>query len=121
MKIIYFLVFIIVFCRSSIACNNIIAYTNLPSHYSSYKSAVQMIQSARFRIKESVNTSKSSWVRSASYYSCDGVVGYFILRTDNKEYLYEGVPVVVWEEFKYSESCGSYCDRNIKWQYILIP
>ena len=90
----------------------------LPNHYTNYDEAIQKIKSADFKIKETVNTSKSSWVREASYYSCDGKFGFFIIKTDTQEYLYDGVPLEIWQGFKNSESFGSYYDRNIKNKFI---
>jgi len=86
----------------------------LPKSYSSYDDAVKTIKATHFKIQETVNTSKSSWVRGASYYSCGGSSGFFILKTDKQEYLYSGVPVDTWNGFKNAESFGSYFDYNIK-------
>jgi len=90
----------------------------LPKKYSSYTEAVKTIKSAHFKMEESINTSKSSWVRGAEYYSCDGATGFFILKTDKQDYLYSGVPSETWQGFKTAESFGSYYDHNIKHKYF---
>ncbi len=90
----------------------------LPKHYSSYQNAVEKIKGTHFKIHETVNTSKSSWVRCASFYSCDGLTGFFILATDKQEYLYSGVPKEIWEGFKNANSFGSYYDLNIKNKFV---
>lgn len=99
-----------------VACNGTDC-GQLPKKYSNYDDAVKTIKAAHFKVEESVNTSKSSWVRGAAYYSCDGVTGFFILKTDNQFYLYSGVPSEIWQGFKNSESFGSYYNHNIKHKY----
>ena len=90
----------------------------LPKHYSSYQSAVAKIKGTHFKIQESVNTSKSSWIRGASFFSCDGKTGFFIITSDKQEYLYSGVPKEIWEGFKSADSFGSYYDHNIKNKFV---
>ena len=92
----------------------------LPSSFSSYSEAISKIHSTNFKLDESVNTSKSSWVKGAAYYSCDGSAGYFILKTDNKDYIHKDLPVSVWENFKNAKSYGSYYDNNIKHNYQFV-
>ncbi len=93
----------------------------LPKQYSSYEEAIQKIKTTHFKVEENINTSKSSWVRGASYYSCDGISGFFILKTDNKEYIHSMVPIGVWNEFKNAGSFGSYYNQNIKHKYFFKP
>lgn len=90
----------------------------LPKHYSSYQSAVAKIKGTHFKIQESVNTSKSSWIRGASFFSCDGKTGFFILTTDKQDYLYSEVPTEIWKGFKNADSFGSYYDHNIKNRFV---
>lgn len=91
----------------------------LPTQFSSYDQAVSKIESSDFKIKEEANTSKSSWIRGASFYSCDGNTGFYIIQTDKQEYLYINMPYSVWAEFKNSESLGKFYNENIKHRYIL--
>ena len=105
-----FLFFLFSACRG-VNCDQ------LPKHFSSYQDAEEKIKATHFKLEESVNTSKSSWVRGASFYSCDETVGFFILKTDNQDYLYSGVPMEIWEGFKNADSFGSYYDHNIKDKY----
>lgn len=98
-------------CESN-SCNQ------LPETYSSYTEATSTVKSTQFKIKQSVNTSKSSWIKNASYYSCDGQVGYLIIKTNKgKEYIYADVPIEVWKEFKNASSFGKYYNSNIKGHY----
>jgi hypothetical protein len=88
-------------------------------NFSSYNEAIQKIKSTSFRFSEKVNTAKSSWIKGASYYSCDSLVGFFILRTDKQEYVYKDVPIEVWVGFKDATSFGSYYNKEIKGRYSL--
>lgn len=100
-----------------VACSGTTNCDQLPIRYSSYEEAVRTIETANFKVKESVNTSKSSWIRGAAYYSCHGTTGFLILKTDNHEYLHSEVPSGVWQGFKNAESFGSYYNQNIKHKY----
>lgn len=93
--------------------------SKIDEHFSSYGDALRKVRSVDWAIEESVNTSKSSWIRAASFYSCDGKSGYFIIKTDSKEYIHQGLPVGVWREFKTASSFGSYYTKNIKNKYRL--
>ncbi len=98
------------------ACNGIDC-DQLPNKYINYHEAVNKIKTTKFKIIESVNTSKSSWIRGGEFYSCDGITGFFILKTDKQLYLYSEMPFKVWQGFKNSESFGSYYNYNIKHKY----
>lgn len=98
-------------CRQKNDCDQ------LPSKFSSYDEAASKIESSYFKIKEEVNTSKSSWIRGASFYSCDGNLGFFLLKTDKQKYLYSDMPYSVWTEFKNAESFGKSYNEIIKHKY----
>jgi len=98
-------------CRS-VDCDS------LPKSYSSYENAIETIESANFKIVDDANTIRSSWIKSASYYSCNGITGYFIITTNTQKYIHEGVPLSVWQRFKDAESFGSYYDNNIRHKFI---
>ena len=93
--------------------------TKLPEEFSSYQNAIKEIKSTSFEIEESIQTSKSSWIRNAAYYSCDEKVGFMLLKTDSKEYLYQNVPLKTWVGFKNASSFGTYYNKNIKHNYSL--
>jgi hypothetical protein len=100
------------------ACsNNNIDCSRLPEHYSTFKEAVDVIESASFKIKEEISTSKSTWIREASYYSCDGRTGFLIVKTDNQKYISANVQLEIWEGFKNADSFGGYYNQYIKGRY----
>jgi hypothetical protein len=91
----------------------------MKANFTSYSEAINTINITKFKITESVNTSRSSWVRGAFFYSCDKITGYFIIKTDNGSYIYKNLPISVWISFKNASSFGSYYDKNIRNRYKL--
>lgn len=93
--------------------------STLPKNFISYNQAIRTIENTSFRISESVNTSKSSWINRAHYYSCDGKTGFFIIELKGKTYIHANMPISVWEGFKNAFSFGSYYDHYIRHKYFL--
>lgn len=96
-----------------------ISCSDLPTQYQSYDEAKSSILQASFQIEDAVNTTKSSWIRGASYYSCDGQSGYFFLSTEKKDYLLQGMPIDVWEGFKGADSFGEYYNAFIRGRFYM--
>jgi hypothetical protein len=90
---------------------------DIPSNFATYDEAITAVESASFSISESVNTSKSSFINDADFYSCNGHDGFLILQFNENDYIFEGVPMAVWEGFKDAESFGEFYDRNIRGRY----
>lgn len=109
--------FIFVF---TISCNAQIDCKKLNNSFSSFEDAEYQIENARFLFVDIANTSKSSWIRGASFYSCDNNLGYFILKTDSKNYIYSNLPISVWYSFKNASSHGSFYSNNIRNKYQLF-
>lgn len=91
----------------------------IPSVFSSYEQAKQIVQSATFKIKDNIDTTKSSWIRGASFYSCDGKKGFLIIKTDARDYIHQNVPIEVWRGFKNADSFGNYYNSYLKGNYRL--
>lgn len=89
----------------------------MPSNFRTYEQAILFIKKANFKIKDIANTTKSSWIRAASFYSCNGTTGYLIIGTDNKEYVHSSVPITLWNQFKNASSFGNFYDNKIKGKY----
>ena len=106
-----FLVSISAYCQTD--CNK------LQSNFSSYNEAFKKIKSTTFKFTDYANTSKSSWIRGASFYSCDMKFGYLIIQTDDGNYIHKNVPTNIWNSFKHAKSFGSYYNKNIKNRYQL--
>lgn len=92
----------------------------IPSTFSSYEKAKTFVKTSVFKIKETIDTSKSSWIRGAAFYSCDGQKGFLIIKTDKKDYIHQNVPIEIWREFKSATSFGSYYSNYIRGNYKLI-
>lgn len=97
-----------------ISCQNC---DKLPAHFESYEQAKTIIKDSSFSTKDEMTNIKSSWITSASFYSCDGSSGYMIIGMRGKEYLYNGVPFDVWNDFKKADSKGKFYHRHIKGKY----
>lgn len=94
--------------------------SQLRQSFESYSQAISLIQKSSFSIKESANTSGSSWISSAKYYSCDGATGYLIVKTEKGgEYIHKGVSIEVWNEFKNAASKGSFYNSHTKHKFRL--
>jgi hypothetical protein len=92
---------------------------DLPEIFDNYEDAHKKIHASEFAFSEKINTSRSSWIRGASYYSCDGKYGFLSILTDSKEYIHQNVPIHVWKAFKNAASFGSFYNKNIKHRYRL--
>jgi hypothetical protein len=94
--------------------------TNLQESFSSYNEAVSKIEKTKFNLTDKVYTGKSSWIKNASFYSCNKQDGYFILVTFKKSYIFQDLPFTIWSGFKNAESFGSYYNNFIRGRYRLI-
>lgn len=92
----------------------------LNDNFTNYENALKVIKSADFSFYDNCNTSKSSWIENAKYYSCDNEIGYLLLKTKSKTYIHKKVPIEKWSEFKKSESFGKYYNQNIKKRFQLV-
>ena len=116
MKVIKIIIVLSLFfcsCKSQ-NCND------LKSEFKNFNEAETLIKKTKFAFTENLNTDKSSWIRSAKFYSCDLKVGFFVYATDKETYVHQNVPIEIWNELKQASSIGSYYNRNIKHKYQLI-
>ena len=111
--LVFFLTIALCTCKQS-SCDSI------PREFSSFEEAIKFIKNANFKFKEATNTSKSSWILSATYFSCNEDSGYVIVGMQKNEYLYQGIPKSLWEEFKNAKSLGQFYDENIRGKYAFV-
>ncbi|RQP15436.1 MAG: KTSC domain-containing protein [Parapedobacter sp.] len=91
---------------------------SLPQSFVSPAQTTQMIKKANFYYVDRIDTKKSSWIREAEYYSCDGKTCFFVLvMKTGGECLFQDMPIKVWEGFKYSESHGSFYNHHKRNKY----
>ncbi|MCF8324022.1 MAG: KTSC domain-containing protein [Leadbetterella sp.] len=93
--------------------------TGLTTAFKSYDQAVSTVRNFGFSFKDRANTAKSSWIRGASYYSCDKRSGFLLISTDNETYIHANVPISMWYQFKSANSFGSYYSSNIRGRFQL--
>ena len=117
MKKILVLLILIVFA----SCNNQNCTDLNNKKFSSYSEAKQFVETVDFQFSQEENLQRSSWMRKANYYSCDGLVGYFAYETKNgKKYIYRNLPIEVWHGFKNADSRGGFYNENIKGRFVLV-
>ena len=92
---------------------------NLSKSFSSYDQAIYEVKNAKFKIADHVNTSRSSFITGASYYSCDGQTGFLIIGLNNRQYIHKDLPMKVWLSFKKATSFGTFYNQNIRNKYRL--
>ncbi|MGZ9736608.1 KTSC domain-containing protein [Flavobacterium sp. GNP002] len=104
-----------------ICCNNQNCTDINNKKFNSYSEAKQYVETFDFQLSEEEDVQRSSWMRKANYYSCDGLEGYFTYETKNgKKFIYRNLPIEVWQGFKYSNSPGRFYNENIKGRFLLI-
>lgn len=93
---------------------------SIPKIYRSYSQAISVIDKAKFGLVDEINTSKSSWIRSATFKSCDGKTGFLIIGTDLHPYIHQNVPISLWKSFKRAGSFGSFYSKQIRNKYKIL-
>lgn len=89
----------------------------LPSLFTSQQIALYKVELSKFNFKESIDTSKSSWIRGLSFYACDRKTGFLIMETKSQKYIHQEVPVLLWEKLKKASSFGTFYNDNIRGKY----
>lgn len=110
--------FFLVFASLTMACSAQDC-RQLPTTFTSYATAVKRIKSSTFELQQRCNTSSSSWIIDAAYYSCDSKVGYLLISTSKTTYIHAKVPVEQWNAFKNASSLGRFYSAYIKNNYPL--
>lgn len=80
---------------------------------------MELIKSSHFKFSDKCNTSSSSWILNAEYFSCDKETGFLLLTTKTTTYIHQDVPIEIWKEFKRAESFGTYYNQHIKGRFQL--
>ena len=114
-----FIFYLLIFCTINVSAQSHKSCDRLPASFPNYESAMQQIKSAEFKINETIDTRKSSWIRGLSYLSCDGKSGFMIISTDSKSYIHQNVPIEIWDELKSAESFGTFYNENIRHRYSI--
>lgn len=93
----------------------------LPSHFESPEKAVEILESATFRLQESIKISRYRSPRAARFYSCDGNTGFLIVEeTGEDQVVYVAVSQDIWSRFVNSNDPITYYESEIKNKYETI-
>lgn len=103
----------------SISCNSQNC-SDLKEDFTTYEQAKRSIEKTNFTLSDTCNTSKSSWILGAEYYSCNNKNGYFLIKTKKKTYIHKNLPKGMWNEFRKADSFGKFYNSKIKGKYQLI-
>ena len=86
-------------------------------NFSSYDSAIDYTETHQYRVDETTDTSDSEWITSAEYKSIDGNIGFLILGMRGEKYIFDEVPLEIWQGFKTAEDKGKYYHKYIRKKY----
>jgi len=90
--------------------------TRMPEKFRSKNEALKFIETERLS-QEVADTSKSSWLRSASYYYNKSGSGYGVFQIRDRRYIHAKLPRKIWDEIKSAQSLGRYYNEHIKGRY----
>ena len=89
----------------------------LPAKFENYNKAIYLIENTKFTFVDAVNTSTSTEIKAAEFFSCNEENGYLFIKLNNKTLVYNKIPIDIWFDLKNSNSFGKYYNENIKEQY----
>jgi hypothetical protein len=100
--------------NDSLLCNNI------PKDLGNRTQAIRTLSETEFTFEQSLETLQVFGVKKAIFYSCDGNLGYLMVNTSRRNYLYENVPRELWENFKNANSIDGFFNKNLKYNTIYV-
>lgn len=87
----------------------------LPEMFTSQSQAINSIENATFRTRQTIKISRYQSPRSAVFYSCDGKTGYMIVDINDKlREVYSNVPQEVWSQFINTNDPIGFYSANVK-------
>ena len=88
-------------------------------NWKSEKEAVKYIENTTFLSSESLTPNENSWVTSVRFYTCNEESGYLIIKSINKTFVHQEVPMDIWNALKKTRTTGGYYNFYIKNNYKL--
>jgi hypothetical protein len=82
--------------------------------------AISIIKQSSFRYQQQFKISRTYGVMSASFFSCDGKLGYLIVKVEKKDYIYIDVPKSKWTGLISSADINGFYDEEINGNYEVI-
>lgn len=84
------------------------------NQFASHEAALEVVQNYEFLNIDLQETPESSWIKSATFYSCDNMKGFVIIQEkEGIELIFQGVPIETWNGFKTASSYGTYANQSI--------
>ena len=75
--------------------------------------SIKLIRSAKFRFNQEFKLTRKIGLQMGEYYSCDGRLGFLIIKYDDCVTLYQNVKKEIWAEMKSSaDPEGFYLDKK---------
>lgn len=82
--------------------------------------AIHMIENTTFRFQQQFRISRSTGVMGGRFFSCDGLMGFLIMRVDKKDLIYLKVPRKKWDDLVGSGNMDVYYESEIRDQYVVL-
>ena len=82
--------------------------------------AISTIELTTFRYQQQFKISRTYGIMSARFYSCDGELGYLVLKVDKRDILYFEVPEDIWKRLISSADINGFYEAEIKSNYDFI-
>ncbi len=79
--------------------------------------AIKQVENAVFRFNQNFKLSRTSGVRAAHYYSCDGSKGYLVITVNKDKLLFLNVPKNVWNEIITSSDIDGFYEESIRGKF----
>lgn len=93
---------------------------SLMVHDNDFEGNLEKITHATWRYTQSMHLNRPSGFRNAEFYSCDVQTGYLVILIDDKKYIYQKVPVSLWEEFTKTTDPDTFIRNKIVNKFALL-
>ena len=92
----------------------------LPEYYQDPEQAYRKITDSRFRLEESMVTSRIQGYRKVFFKSCDRESGFLLIQVDDDWLIFRRFPIELWEAYKESRDLEGFHLEKIKGIYSLV-
>ena len=85
-----------------------------------FEGDLERITNTTWRYTQSMHLNRPYGFRSADFYSCDIKTGFLVLLIDKTKYIYQKVPVSLWEEFTKTNDPDTFIKDRIENKFTLL-
>ena len=93
---------------------------SLVVHDNDFAGNLEKITHTTWRYTQSMHLNRPFGFRNADFYSCDVKAGYLVIQIDDKKYIYQKVPVSLWEEFTKTTDPDTFIKEKIENKFALL-